>query len=42
MAERVRKTENIEILYNTETEEVLGDGQLVTGVRAVNNKTQEN
>jgi len=29
MAERVRKTENIEILYNTETKEVLGDGQLL-------------
>ena len=39
MAERVRKTENIEILYNTETAEVLGDGQLVTGVKAINNKT---
>ena len=41
MAERVRKTENIEILYNTETKEVLGDGQLVTGVKAFNNKTNE-
>ena len=41
MAERVRKTENIEILYNTETKEVLGDGQLVTGVKAINNKTNE-
>ncbi len=26
MAERVKKTANIEILFNTETEEVLGDG----------------
>jgi thioredoxin reductase (NADPH) len=39
MAERVKKTPNIEILFNTETEEVLGDGQLVTGVRAKNNVT---
>jgi len=41
MADRVKKTENIEILYNTETSEVLGDGQLVTGVRVFNNKTNE-
>ena len=41
MEERVKKTENIEILYNTETEEVLGDGQVVTGVRVVNNKSKE-
>ncbi|MAX71263.1 MAG: thioredoxin-disulfide reductase [Flavobacteriaceae bacterium] len=41
MAERVKKTENIEILYNTETEEVLGDGQLVTGVKVFNNQTNE-
>jgi thioredoxin reductase (NADPH) len=39
MAKRVQNTENIEILFNTETEEVLGDGQVVTGVRAKNNKT---
>ncbi|MDX2361186.1 MAG: thioredoxin-disulfide reductase [Crocinitomicaceae bacterium] len=41
MAERVKNTENIEILFSTETEEVLGDGQVVTGVRAKNNKTGE-
>ena len=41
MAKRVQNTENIEILFNTETEEVLGDGQVVTGVRAKNNKTAE-
>ncbi|GAB5418813.1 MAG: thioredoxin-disulfide reductase [Crocinitomicaceae bacterium] len=41
MADRVKNTENIEILYNTETEEVLGDGQVVTGVRAKNNQTGE-
>ena len=39
MAERVKNTPNIEILFNTETEEVLGDGQLVTGVRVKNNVT---
>lgn len=41
MAERVKKTPNIEILYNTETEEVLGDGMGVTGVRVKNNQTGE-
>jgi len=41
MAQRVKNTENIVILFNTETEEVLGDGQVVTGVRVVNNKTNE-
>jgi thioredoxin reductase (NADPH) len=39
MAERVQKTENIEILMHTETDEVLGDGQVVTGVRAKNRTT---
>ncbi len=41
MADRVKNTENIEILYNTETEEVLGDGQVVTGVRVKNNVSGE-
>jgi thioredoxin reductase (NADPH) len=41
MEARVRNTENIEILHNTETDEVLGDGQVVTGVRARNNITGE-
>ena len=41
MADRVKKTSNIEILYNTETIEVLGDGQLVNGVKVKNNVTQE-
>ena len=41
MAERVRNTENITILFNTETEEVLGDDNGVTGARAKNNKTGE-
>lgn len=41
MADRVKNTENIEILFNTETEEVLGDGAGVTGVRVKNNQTGE-
>ncbi|MFI0426668.1 MAG: thioredoxin-disulfide reductase [Flavobacterium sp.] len=41
MAERVQKTENIDILMHTETEEVLGDGQVVTGVKAKNRATGE-
>jgi thioredoxin reductase (NADPH) len=39
MEERVRKTENIDILMNHDTVEVLGDGQVVTGVRAKNKTT---
>ena len=41
MEDRVKNTPNIEILYNTETLEVLGDGQLVTGVRTINNITKQ-
>jgi thioredoxin reductase (NADPH) len=41
MAERVKKTANIEILFNTETIEVLGNGQLVNGVKVKNNRTNE-
>lgn len=41
MAERVKNTANIEILFNTETEEVLGENDLVTGVRVKNNVTGE-
>jgi len=37
MQSRVRNTKNIEILYNTDTVEVLGDGQVVTGVKVKNN-----
>ncbi|MGC6434464.1 MAG: thioredoxin-disulfide reductase [Crocinitomicaceae bacterium] len=40
MAERVMKTPNIEILFNTETVEVLGD-DVVEGVKVKNNKTGE-
>ncbi|WP_299681240.1 thioredoxin-disulfide reductase [uncultured Tenacibaculum sp.] len=38
MQHRVNKTENIEVLFNTEIDEVLGDN-VVEGVRAVNNQT---
>ena len=41
MAERVQNTPNIEILYNTDTVEVLGDGQGVTGAKVRNNQTGE-
>lgn len=41
MEERVKKTPNIEILFNTETEEILGDGQVINAVRIRNNKTNE-
>ena len=39
MAERVMNTENIEVLLNTSTVEVLGDGQVVTSVKVKNNVT---
>ena len=41
MEERVRKTENIEILVNTSTVEVMGDGQVVNAVKVKNNVTGE-
>lgn len=41
MAERVKKTPNIDILFNTDTLEVLGDGQGVTGARVKNSVTGE-
>lgn len=41
MADRVKKVENIEILFNTETLEVLGDGEVVTGAKVVNSVTKE-
>lgn len=40
MQQRVENTENIEILWNTETVEVLGD-KTVSGVRVRNNQTGE-
>ena len=41
MQSRVQKTPNIEIHWNTETDEILGDESGVTGVRLVNNTTKE-
>jgi len=41
MQQRVINTPNIEIHWNTETDEILGDDSGVTGVRVVNNKTGE-
>ena len=41
MANRVINTSNIEVLFNTETKEVLGDGQVVNGVKVINNKTNK-
>jgi thioredoxin reductase (NADPH) len=40
MADRVKNTPNIEILFSTDTVEVLGD-ELVTGVKVKNSVTQE-
>ena len=40
MQHRVSKTENIEVMYNTELDEVLGD-QVVEGVRVFNNISNE-
>ncbi|NQD70589.1 thioredoxin-disulfide reductase [Sphingobacterium shayense] len=39
MVHRVQNTANIEVLYNTETEEILGDERGVNAVRVKNNKT---
>ena len=41
MQERVKKTENIDILFNTETVEVIGDGQVVNSVLVRNNKLEK-
>ena len=41
MQHRVLNTENIKIHYNTETQEIIGDGKNVTGVRVLNNQTGE-
>lgn len=40
MQQRVKNAPNIEILWNTETDEILGEEE-VTGVRVVNNQTGE-
>lgn len=39
MEERVRNTENIEILMNTDTVDVLGDGNVVTGIKVLDKTT---
>ena len=41
MVDRVKNTENIEILMNTVTEEVIGDGQVVTKIRVKNTITEQ-
>ncbi len=41
MQQRVLNTPNIEIHWNSETDEILGDDSGVTGVRLINNKTTE-
>jgi thioredoxin reductase (NADPH) len=41
MQNRVLNTPNIEIHYNTDTKEILGDGKNVTGILVSNNKTGE-
>lgn len=41
MMHRVLNTHNIEVIYNTEAKEIVGDGQVVTGVKTFNNKTDE-
>lgn len=40
MINRVLNTHNITVLYHTETQEIVGDGQNVTGVRVKNNQDQ--
>jgi len=39
--DRIINDPQISILWNTEVKEVLGNGKIVTGLRIVNNKTQE-
>jgi len=39
MVHRVLNTPNIEVIYNTEAKEILGNGKNVTGIRALNNQT---
>jgi thioredoxin reductase (NADPH) len=41
MQDRANVNERIEILYNREAREVLGDGQKMTGLKIVSNQTQE-
>ncbi|MGY4384421.1 thioredoxin reductase (NADPH) [Pedobacter sp. UYP24] len=39
MVHRVLNTPNIEVVYHTETKEILGNGKNVTAVKVLNNKT---
>lgn len=41
MVHRVLNTANIEVLYNSEAKEIMGDGQVVTGVKVINNQSNE-
>lgn len=41
MVHRVLNTPNIEIIYNSETKEIMGDGKTVNGVKISNKDTQE-
>jgi len=41
MMHRVLNTPNIEVIYNSETKEILGDDIAVTGILIINNKTGE-
>ena len=41
MQNRVLNSPNIEVLWNTEVEEVLGDGEAVNGMRVINNQVGE-
>ncbi len=41
MVHRVLNTENIEVLYDTQTTEIIGNGKNVTGVKVFNHKTEE-
>lgn len=41
MISRVQNTHNIEVIYNAETQEIVGDGQGVNGVRIKNNVTHD-
>ncbi len=41
MVNRVMSTPNIEVVYNTETKEIVGNDTGVTGVRVYNNKTAQ-
>jgi thioredoxin reductase (NADPH) len=41
MAHRVENTPNIQVIFNAEIKEVLGDGERVNGTRVFNNITRE-